>query len=344
MRAARLAAGVSTRQLAGLLAQRGVAVTHATIANYERGRTIPSLSLVAKLSEVYGRPINWFLQSGPILTDIHYRAPKSVPACTKRQFEAEAEARRWLEAYMKVEEAIEARLHRTVTPLELPAQISGQGAAEFLRKHLGIGDAPLDSVITLLESFRIYVIEVETDSRIDAFAGRFGDAKVVVLNANYPNDRVRLNAAHELGHHLFEDCCTAPGASDEIETRTFDFGSHLLLPESQLSKALAPRSLIKLVETKELFGISLAAIIYRAKKANLIASKTYQRLWAQFTRYGWRKTEPGTVREDRPKRFERLLESAVLTGRISWAKASRVTCISEGDLRGRVVAATRRRP
>ncbi len=78
---------------------------------------------------------------------------------------------------------------------------------------------------------------------------------------------------HELAHFLYDDGPSLP--PDEVETRAFEFASHMLFPESQLRKAFQLKSMVHLVEYKERFGISLAAMIFRARKSKMISKQLY---------------------------------------------------------------------
>ena len=63
-------------------------------------------------------------------------------------------------------------------------------------------------------------MEIHSEARIDAFAALLDREKVVVLNAGLSNDRIRLNAGHELGHHLYNDCVgSSQFTKKEIEKR-----------------------------------------------------------------------------------------------------------------------------
>jgi len=336
---ARQATGMSTRRIEVELAKHGHVVTHATIANYERGRSKPSLPLLAAFAEVYQRPINWFLQSGAVLSNIEYRSLKSVRQGERRQFNAHAQ--RWLEAYRNLERRLAQPLENRLHDFRVNPDQSGQELAHALRERLGLEDhQPIESVVAVLEGFGIRVVEIHSDARIDALAGLLDDEKVVVLNAGLCNDRVRLNAGHELGHHHYEDCVGSSNLTkQEIEKRAFEFGSHFLLPESQLEEAFQDKSIIRLVDFKEKYGISLAGMIYRAKESEILSQRTYERLWVQFSKHGWRKQEPGSVRADRPRRFERMLEAAIEEKKLTWQKAEEVTGIREEELRNRLLSA-----
>jgi Zn-dependent peptidase ImmA (M78 family) len=99
------------------------------------------------------------------------------------------------------------------------------------------------------------------------------------------------------------------------------------------------RSAVQLVEYKKRFGISMAAMVFRAEKAGILDERTTKRLWIQFSRRGWRAKEPGHVRADRAVRFERLLDSAISQKRLTWSEAAEVTGIRPSELKRRVYVA-----
>jgi Zn-dependent peptidase ImmA (M78 family) len=153
--------------------------------------------------------------------------------------------------------------------------------------------------------------------------GCFDSSKAVVLNSKLSNDRIRLDAMHELAHFLYEDGPSLPPA--EVEIRAFEFASHMLLPESQLQEAFKWKSMVQLLEYKQRFGISLAAMIFRARKSKIISQRLYQRIWSEFSKLGYRKNEPGRVEYDRPIRMEALIDGAVTNGRTSYEELAKIT-------------------
>jgi Zn-dependent peptidase ImmA (M78 family) len=99
--------------------------------------------------------------------------------------------------------------------------------------------------------------------------------------------------------------------------------------------------MLRLIEYKKQYGISLAAMIYRAQQENILPSGIYKMLWCEFAKRGWRKNEPGDVGPDRPVRFEQMLEGAIRTGVLTWAKATAITRIRETELRERLAKAVK---
>ena len=116
--------------------------------------------------------------------------------------------------------------------------------------------------------------------------------------------------------------CTVIVTSEETadktaEQRAFEFASHLLLPNSQLKRAFEGQSMVRLLQFKERFGISLAAMVYRAEKLGFVPKSTAKMLWIEFARRGWKTNEPGSVRPDRATRFEQLIDEALVNRKLS---------------------------
>ena len=193
-------------------------------------------------------------------------------------------------------------------------------------------DDPVLSVVAAMEAFGIRVLELTTDVAIDGLAAVFGREFAVVLNPKASNDRCRMNAAHELAHVLYGDCTETGKTTKAMDEKAFEFACALLIPHSQLVAAFSARSAVRLVEAKERFGISMAAMIYRAEKLAIIDARTAKRLWIQFAKRGWRANEPGVVRADRATRFERMLEEAIATKQIKWSEVSAISGFSRNEL------------
>ena len=336
LKSARRGVGLSTRAVAERLLARRFAISHATIANYEKGRTAPTLPVLAALADLYERPLNWFLESGPALTGVRYRNLRSKVRVADRQ-RYEVAALRWLEAYLKLEERLKKPLVRRAPALSVSPEETGAHLAKRLRKELDLGDGPIPSMVELLERFAIRVIELPTDMRIDAMAARMGNKQIVVLNPNAANDRCRLNAGHELGHVAFGDIerCEADDMNPS-EKRAYEFASHLILPDCWLKEAFHGQSMVRLVQFKERFGISLAAMIYRAEHSGLLRRSEAKWLWLEFAKRGWRTREPGKVRPDRATRFEQLLDGALAEKKLSWREATTLMGVREDEIRNRL--------
>lgn len=339
LKTARAGKGLSTRAVAERL--RAVApISHATLANYERDATRPPIDVMTALATVYERPLNWFLGGGAVLSGVHYRNLKSkVGVRDKLRFEAECQ--RWLDAYTAIErhvgDELRPDIHFTVNDDESPADAAARLRTEKLNLN---EDDRLPSVIDLLERLGVRVMETETDLAIDGLAAMMGDEHVVVLNSDVANDRARMNAAHEAGHVVRGDCGHHASDDGDHEKAAFEFASHLLLTSAMLAEAFKRKSVVDLVRFKERFGISLAAMVYRAQREHLIRESEARRLWIEFSKRGWRSQEPGRVWADRATRFEALIDSSLVAGRSTLARMAEIAGVREDELRRRLALAT----
>lgn len=334
LKQAREAIGMSTRHVVTLL-PKNITISHVTLTNYETGRHQAPLDILAALADVYQRPINWFLEKRFMLTGIHYRNKKSkIGVRELAQFEAVVQ--QWLGAYRRLDE----EFNSTRRKQNFGIAVDGTGAevAAVVRKHLGLKESdPITSVVEVMEKAGIRVMEIQTDLAIDAMAARMGEEDVVVLNSNVPNDRSRMNAAHELGHVLFRDYADSKTSNHKLlEKRAFEFASYFLLTKHMLRSAFYGKSMVRLVQFKERFGISLAAMIYRAEAEGILTGHQAKHLWIEFSKRGWRREEPGHVKKDRATRFEQKLECAIHKNNLTWQQVSKITGIREDQLRQRL--------
>lgn len=335
LKTARAATGSSTRAVAKQISKK-FPTSHATIANYESGKTVPSIDVLAALAQFYDRPLNWFLERGKSLTGVRYRNLKSrMKAGDLHQFEANVQ--RWVDAYVSIERRLDKSLICSIDKFRKQFQLKPDTLARHVREALEIStDEPVSSMVDVLEQFGIRVIEEPTDLKIDGLAAKYDGEYVVVLNPTVSNDRVRLNAAHELAHVLYGDCDRDEPESKEMEQKAFEFGSHLLLPNNQLKQAFTGKSMVRLVQFKEKFGISLSAMVYRAEKLKFIKKSEAKSLWIEFSRRGWRSNEPGYVRPDRATRFEQLIEEACEMGSMSIKEVSDLAGVRPDEIRNRL--------
>jgi Zn-dependent peptidase ImmA (M78 family) len=340
---ARSSTGMSTRNVAERLKPR-YKISHATIANYEKGISSPPMDVLAALATLYEKPLNSFLERGSELRNVRYRNLTSKVKVGDRN-RYEADAHRWLDAYVAIERR-SGQMLKNEFP-NFPKRKPNEDAADVarrVREWLGLNPSeaePITSVVDVLHRFGIRVLELPTDLKIDGFAAFLDNEYVVVLNPSIANDRSRMNAAHELAHILLGDCDREKSAilTKDEENQAFEFASHLLFPNRALNEAFKGQSFLRLLKAKEQYGISLAAMIYRAEKQGTITSKMAKKLWITFSQKGWRTTEPGIVRPDRATRFEELLEDVIVSGRLTLKDAAKIGGVRPEELRQRIDSA-----
>jgi Zn-dependent peptidase ImmA (M78 family) len=143
-------------------------------------------------------------------------------------------------------------------------------------------------------------------------------------------ERKRFTALHELGHIVLE---FAEEVSDkQVEELCHHFAGAVLLVDEVLLEAIGRNrtsiSLIEFRRIKERYGISIQAIIFRAKNAGVINTGT---LFAWNNIYNeWRATAAegdfGYFKsKEKPARLENLLMKGLKEKKISWSKAAELS-------------------
>lgn len=186
-------------------------------------------------------------------------------------------------------------------------------AAERCRSYWGLPlDRPINSIGRVAERAGVVLVRLtdETDD-VDAFSTWAQTRPVIVLNAaRGSTSRTKLNIGHELGHLVLH---RKGGQNRSIqEKEAFRFGAALLFPESAFRREFwgaYQDGWSGLRRLKQRWGVSLQAIVYRARELNLLNSAEYRRLNKQIAGRGWKTEEP----DEPPREEPELLEEALVT-------------------------------
>jgi Zn-dependent peptidase ImmA (M78 family) len=199
----------------------------------------------------------------------------------------------------------------------------------------------LPNVIDLLEDKEIKVIEIDAPDEFDGFSG-WADGKIpiIVINKNYNVERKRLTALHELGHLILT---IKSDISDKDKERIcFQFAGAMLLPETtfktEIGDSRSHFSLPELIAIKESYGISIQAIMARAKDLGIITELQFVsfRKWISHNR-----TEDGLGAYsglERAFRFKQLIYRAAAEEVISLSKAANLSNQKLAEFRKEFVA------
>jgi Zn-dependent peptidase ImmA (M78 family)/DNA-binding XRE family transcriptional regulator len=305
LRQARELCGFTQKRLAEL-----VEVEQPLIAYIEGGQKQPSDRLLDAIALATGFPPPFFKQtSAPDFPagSLLFRAHASVAKLKRAQ--AHRYAQVLFEAAAKMERGIKT------LPLRLPrVMMPAADAARIARSELGLSpDRPIPNVIHVLEKGGILVLAlpVPLESR-DAFSGWAGveSAKpVIVVSAGKSGDRLRFSVAHELGHLTMHRGWQ--GDPKELESQANAFAAEFLLPEEGIRYDLVPPiTLTSLASLKQKWGVSIQALIRRAKDLEIISVRQYRYLFEQLSARGWRLQEPQNLAIDieKPRAFRKMAE------------------------------------
>jgi Zn-dependent peptidase ImmA (M78 family)/DNA-binding XRE family transcriptional regulator len=294
-----------------------VGVSAAAISQFELGRSKPRPATLAQIALSLKLPVSFFASTGRPLPalDAEETFFRSLRRTTKRDRErALAHASLLAEIARLVDERV--HLPRLDVPDELtlspdaPVEAAEECAME-VRRRWDLGDGPIVNVVRLLERKGIIVARFPLMSDdVDAFSWPLSERPLVVLGSDKRNyERSRLDAAHEFGHLIMHHADPEPGLQP-MERQANRFASALLTPAEGIRDEL-PTGRVdwsQLLAVKERWGISLGALLYRARDLGTMSPTAYETALKYMASRGWRMREPGRMRRpEEPK----LLQKAI---------------------------------
>lgn len=328
LRAARKMSGLT---LEGLAERIGHRVSKQALNKYEQGTAKPDPDLLLPLCEATGVRPDYFTRQKQVNL-VHYSFRKLVKLQKREQAIAIEKTRDALERYFELEAllGITHSFDRNIPGLpDLVAdQDDAERAAIAVRSFFNLGTDPLFNIVELLEDRGIKVVEIEVDEAFNGMSTYVdGQVPVIVLNSRFDEklDRKRFTALHELAHLLLR---FSPDIEEKLEERLCDaFAGAMLLPGDKVKEMLGHhRSALiwnELVLIKELYGISVRAILYRARRYGIITDYDLTSKMAELSRFYGRKDEPGRYRGvEKTVRFRQLLLRAIAEEIITPSKAA----------------------
>lgn len=316
LRLARLMAGLRKNQLA-----QTCGVSPSAITQYELGKARPRPAMVAQLALALGVPAGYLARDGRPRPRID-TSPAFFRSLTRtRQLDRDrAEAQ--VTAVWDLLEAI--RMDVDIPEPHLPELPVAEGSsreevervAADVRQAWGIQGA-LPSVLALVEARGGVGARLPSAvASVDAFSKVVEGRPIIVLWSGKDNVRSRFDAAHELGHLVMHVDPEAGNAT--LEQQANAFASALLMPR-ELVEAHLPRSAPRARDWDDLFalkqrlGVSVAALIYRARTLGVMSEASHRRAVIAMSERGWRNSEPQDIDTSETPRL--LHDAAALLAR-----------------------------
>lgn len=136
--------------------------------------------------------------------------------------------------------------------------------------------------------------------------------RVIVVNADLPNDRKRFTIAHELGHCIMH----IPFSSEldpfsDVEAEANEFASEFLMPSFEVKRDLVGLKYRDLSDLKNYWRVSKVALIKRAYTLGLINQSRYTTFMIEISRAGERKVESHDVDLDEPRIVNLILKALI---------------------------------
>lgn len=297
------------RQLNGMTraeVARRAEVSPAAVSQFESGAARPKAATLGRLALALAVPVRLLAGTGqrtllPSVEDSFFR---SLRRTTQRDRErAAAHAGLAAELVRQVERSVVLPDFNGMPDLALDESDdvdAAEAAANELRQRWEVPDGPVEHLLRTVERHGTVVVRSPLlTSDVDAFSWAGGDRPIVVLGSDKGvYERSRLDAAHELAHVLLHAADPEP-ASPPLEQQAQRFAAAFLVPADALESEW-PTGRINWSELQRLrqtWGMSMAALLYRAKELELLSHGAYTSAVKYMSRRGWRVREPGVRRK-----------------------------------------------
>jgi Zn-dependent peptidase ImmA (M78 family)/DNA-binding XRE family transcriptional regulator len=275
-------------------------IARTTLVAIEQGQRRIRIDELQELAKLYGTSVNALLRREAVHVDLAPRFRKLPDALDTAADEAVGIMSRLARAEVELENLLGVKRVHNYLPerpiLRGDVRVQAEQNALELRERLGLGNAPISDIVTLLElemGVRVYVRRF--DSRISglfAYDDELGPC--ILLNANHPRERRAQSAGHECGHFISTrrqpEVLHTEDMSHSREERYADaFGRAFLTPPRAVMQKfqeitagadrLTRRHVIVLAH---FFGVAREAMVRRFEELGLVKKGT----WDWFTANG----------------------------------------------------------
>jgi Zn-dependent peptidase ImmA (M78 family) len=340
LRQARVMRGLSLRELAKEMSEP---ISHNALARYERGEMMPGSKVLIAVANALKQPPGFFVRPQKVaMSDIAFRK-KADTLTAAMQHAIQERAADSMERSLEIDAilGIETPFKNPLAGIKIQNPEDIESAAELLRKRWSMGAQPIASVVELLEANGVKVCDADLPSGCDGLSGWMNKVPVVILASHLNNQcitRKRLTALHELAHLLLKDLaeCQA-GSHEKLCSR---FAGALLMPKavfvSEIGGARQSLSIQELISIKIEYGLSIGAIICRARELNLISEALYDRYWDQNRGVIVEPGDADYAGTEKSVQFEQRVYRAAAEELISRSKAAALLNLDLTTLRDRL--------
>lgn len=293
----RLRLARETANVTQAVAASAIGVARTTIVAIEQGERRVRIDEAQKLAKLFGTSVNALLRREAIHVDLAPRFRKLDGDHDDAADEAAALLASLARAEVELENLIGVQRVRNYPPerplLKGDVRAQAELDAAELRQRLGLGNAPISDIVSLLEmemGVRVYVRRL--DGRISGlFAYDETLGACMLLNANHRRERRVQTAAHETGHFITarrqaEILYRNEKSNSREERYANSFGRALLTPAravmqrfEEVTAGSNKASRRHIIVLAHYFGVAREAMVRRLEELSLVRPETWD--WFQ---------------------------------------------------------------
>lgn len=338
LRNARKMRGFSQQDLSA--AMQGLVSPNA-IKKYEKGEMFPSSDVVIGLASALHVKVDDLFQPFAVKIDMGNIKYRKKSTLRKKDMEAINQIAAYhLEKYIEVERMCgeNNNFGRSYSNMVVRNENDARAVASRFRQDFNLGNDPISTPIEILESAGAKIIEVSASDKFDGDNFTTDGIFVIILNENFQSERKRLSLFHETGHKVMS---FAEGVDEEKMCNVF--ANEVLLPSEVFIKMIGRKradvSLEELKDVQAQYGISVEAMMMKAKQLGIISENRYKTFCIRrnSNQNFKRKVQESIFPEERSNRFNRLVFKLLASEEITESKCASLLGCSIEDVRKRLM-------
>lgn len=267
-----------------------------TLSDWETGKTVPKFDNVVELAKFLNFPVEFFDNEESFANldpqKVTFRALTKMRASDRDMALACGSLAIYLNTW------IENKFNLPQCNIPFYENCKPEEAAQKLKQYWNITEDYIENTIYILEKngVRVYSLS-ENCNDFDAFSTWENNIPFIFLNTSKSAERSRFDAMHELGHLvLHKNCFTR---DKKIEEEANAFASEMLMPaNSVLEYRIVTPTIGNLIQMKQIWNVSLKALIYRLNKLDIITEWTYRLLMVELNKRGYNTSEPLSIERE----------------------------------------------
>lgn len=255
-------------------------ISKQSISKYENGKMMPDSTILIALSQALEVNVDFFFRPyGVSLHDIEFRKKSKLKASSLNRIREKVLDE--IERYLEIENLLDMSnsFQADYKDFIVKNRKETKQIAHRLRNDWKLGEDAISNITFLLEENGIKVILLDADEAFDGLSGFVNKTHPVIINNKYATaERQRFTALHELGHlilHFDEQVC-----DKEKEMLCNLFANEMLIPSEQFIDLIGSSrkdiSLQELIPIQMQYGISVDALMYKAKELGIITEQRYK--------------------------------------------------------------------
>lgn len=302
------------------------ALSKQSISKYEAGKMMPDSKSLIILANALGVNIDYFFRPLAVtIENVEFRKKSKLGA---KQIDSIKEVvKDKLERYFEIESIIDIQtgFESKFNNITIQDENDIYSITSRIKNDWKLGEDGINNLIEILEENKIKVIEIEAPSEFDGFSGYAnGKYPVIVLNKDFESERKRFTALHELGHLLLNFDSSID--KKRKETLCNLFANEMLISRDVFIQKIGMNrndiSLQELQDIQEQFGISIDALMYKAKSLNIITENRFRTFCIKKNQARFKEAvEQSRYKQEQSNRFVRLVYRALASEIISISKA-----------------------